>query len=124
MANDMFFTKTHEWVRIEGESATIGVTAFAQEQLGDITYVELPREGDTLVAGQEMCSIESVKAASEIYSPISGEVVSVNVYLDSAPGTINTDPYGGGWLVLARITEVPSGLLTPEEYDALPKEDH
>lgn len=124
MANDMFFTKTHEWVRIEGESATIGVTAFAQEQLGDITYVELPREGDTLVAGQEMCSIESVKAASEIYSPISGEVVSVNVNLDSAPGTINTDPYGGGWLVLARITEAPSGLLTPEEYDALPKEDH
>ena len=75
MPKDLLFTKTHEWVRIEGDIATIGVTAFAQEQLGDITYVELPRVGDTLTAGQEMSSIESVKAASEIYSPVSGEVL-------------------------------------------------
>ena len=124
MSKDLLFTKTHEWVRIEGDIATLGVTAFAQEQLGDITYVELPHIGDTLVAGQEMSSIESVKAASEIYSPVSGEVVEVNSALESAPEKINADPYGEGWLVRARIAAAPSGLLSPEDYEKLPKEAH
>jgi len=124
MPKDLLFTKTHEWVRIEGDIATIGVTAFAQEQLGDITYVELPRVGDTLTAGQEMSSIESVKAASEIYSPVSGEVVEVNGELESAPEKVNADPYGAGWLVKAKLAAQPAGLLSPEEYEKLPKDEH
>lgn len=124
MPKDLLFTQTHEWVRIEGDIATIGVTTFAQEQLGDITYVELPRIGDTLTAGQEMSSIESVKAASEIYSPISGEVVAVNNALENAPEKVNVDPYGDGWLVKAKLSAQPSGLLSPEAYETLPKEAH
>ena len=124
MLKDLLFTKTHEWVRIEGDTATIGVTAYAQEQLGDITYVELPHVGDALTAGQEMSSIESVKAASEIYSPVSGEVVAVNAALESAPEKINADPYGEGWLVKAKRAAEPAGLLSYEEYEELPKGDH
>ena len=124
MLKDLLYTNTHEWVRIEDEIATIGITDFAQEQLGDITYVELPRVGDSLEPGQEMGSVESVKAASEIFSPIAGEVVEINTELEAAPEKVNTDPFGEGWLVKAKLSEEPAGLLSPEEYEEIAKAEH
>lgn len=121
MQKDLLYTKTHEWVRVEDDIATIGITDFAQEQLGDITYVELPRVGDVLEAGQEMGSVESVKAASELYCPISGEIIEINEELDNAPEKVNTDPYGEGWFVKAKLSAEPSGLLSPEEYEEIAK---
>jgi glycine cleavage system H protein len=91
---DLLYSKTHEWAKIEGGIATVGITDFAQEQLGDITYVDLPKVGTVFEAGQEMGSVESVKAASELYCPVSGEVVEINQELDAAPEKINADPFG------------------------------
>lgn len=124
MHKDLLYTKTHEWVRVEDEIAVIGITDFAQEQLGDITYVELPAVGDLLEAGQEMGSVESVKAASELYCPVSGEVIEVNEELEAAPEKINTDPFGEGWLLRLRLTAEPADLLSPEEYEELAKAEH
>ena len=124
MHKDLLYTKTHEWVRVEDDIAVVGITDFAQEQLGDITYVELPQVGDVLEPGQEMGSVESVKAASELYSPISGEVLEVNTELEAAPEKVNSDPYGEGWLLRARLSAEPTGLLSPEEYEELAKAEH
>ena len=124
MLKDLLYTNTHEWVRIEDEIATIGITDFAQEQLGDITYVELPRVGDALEPGQEMGSVESVKAASELYSPVAGEVVEINTDLETAPEKVNTDPFGEGWMLKARLSAEPLGLLSPEEYEEIAKAEH
>jgi glycine cleavage system H protein len=124
MHKDLLYTNTHEWVRIEDDIATIGITDFAQEQLGDITYVELPRVGDLLEPGQEMGSVESVKAASEIYSPISGEVTEINAELEATPEKVNADPFGDGWLIKARLSAEPTGLLSPEEYEEIAKAEH
>jgi glycine cleavage system H protein len=121
MQKDLLYARTHEWVRVEDDLATIGITDFAQEQLGDITYVELPRVGDVLEPGQEMGSVESVKAASELYSPIAGEVIEINTELDNTPEKVNTDPYGDGWLVKAKLSAEPAGLLSPEEYEEIAK---
>lgn len=121
MLKDLLYTKTHEWVRVEDEIAVIGITDFAQEQLGDITYVELPAVGTTLEAGQEMGSVESVKAASELYCPVSGEVVEINGELESAPEKINADPFGEGWLLRVRLSAEPTELLSPEEYEEIAK---
>ena len=124
MQQDLLYSKTHEWARIENEIAVVGITDFAQEQLGDITFVELPAVGDTVEAGREMGSVESVKAASELYSPVSGEVIEVNDELEAAPEKVNADPFGEGWLIRVRLTEEPIGLLSPEEYEELAKADH
>jgi len=124
MQQDLLYSKTHEWVRVENEIAVVGITDFAQEQLGDITYVELPAVGDMVEAGQEMGSVESVKAASELYSPVSGEVIEVNDELEASPEKVNADPFGEGWLLRVRLTEEPSGLLSPEEYEELAKAEH
>jgi len=124
MQKDLLYSKTHEWTRVEDDIAIVGITTFAQEQLGDITYVELPAVGDEVEAGQEMGSIESVKAASEIYSPVTGEVIEVNEDLESAPEKVNTDPYGEGWLIRVRLTAEPTGLLSPEEYEEISKAEH
>lgn len=121
MQKDLLYSKTHEWVRIEDDIATIGITDFAQEQLGDITYVELPRVGDTLEPGQEMGSVESVKAASELYSPVAGEVAEVNADLENAPEKVNADPFGEGWMLKVRLSAEPVGLLSPEEYEEIAK---
>src|SRR5690242_19623398 len=91
------YTSTHEWVQITGDTAVVGIASFAQEQLGDLTVVDLPKVGATVTAGKEMGSVESVKAASDLYSPVSGEVVEVNADLDADPGKVNADPYGAGW---------------------------
>ncbi|WP_028572084.1 glycine cleavage system protein GcvH [Desulfonatronum lacustre] len=117
--NDLLYTSSHEWVRVTDQEALIGITDFAQCQLGDITFIELPSMGDTVVQGREMGSIESVKAASELNSPVSGTVVEVNAELDGAPEKINQDPYGAGWMIRVRLSEPPQGLLSPEEYKAI-----
>lgn len=122
---DLLYAPSHEWVRIEGDEAVIGITSFAQDQLGDLTFVELPAVGDTLSAGKEMGSVESVKAASDIYSPVDGEVIAVNEELDSAPEKVNEAPYDGGWMVRVRLSSKPSGLLDAKAYgEVVAKESH
>ena len=124
MQKDLLYTNTHEWVRVEDEIAVIGITDFAQEQLGDITFVELPTVGDVLEAGQEMGSVESVKAASELYCPVSGEVIEVNDELEGAPEKVNSDPFGEGWMLRVKLSAEPVGLLSPEEYEEIAKAEH
>ena len=116
---DLLYAKTHEWVLVEGDIATVGITQFAQEQLGDLTFVELPEVGDTFEAGAEMGSVESVKAASEIYAPVSGEVIEVNEELADAPEKVNEEPYGAGWMLKFRIKGAPEGLLDADGYAAV-----
>lgn len=117
--NDLLYAKSHEWIRIEGQEALVGITDFAQRQLGDITFVELPATGDNVAEDQEMGSIESVKAASELISPVSGTVLAVNKELENAPERINQDPYGAGWLVRVQLSAQPQKLLSPQEYAAI-----
>jgi len=116
---ELKYAKTHEWAKIEGDTATVGITHFAQEQLGDMTYVELPEVGDTFEAGEEMGSVESVKAASEIYAPVSGEVVAVNEALEDSPETVNKDPYGAGWLVKFKVSGGADALLDAAAYEKI-----
>ena len=117
---DLLYSETHEWALIDGNEAMVGITDFAQQQLGDLTYVELPEPGDVVEAGQEMGSVESVKAANELYSPVSGEVIAVNSDLDTAPERINEDPYGEGWMIKVRLSgEAPEDLLTADDYERL-----
>lgn len=97
------YTKDHEWLSLEGDVATVGITDYAQEQLGDVVFVELPEEGQELTAGEEAAVIESVKAAGEINAPVSGTVVAVNEVLADAPDTVNQDPIGDGWFFKVRI---------------------
>jgi len=115
---DLLYTSDHEWIRVQEEEITIGITEFAQEQLGDVVYVELPEEGDEIEAEDAFGSVESVKAVSEIYSPISGKVIEINDLLEDSPEKVNTDPYGDGWMVQleASDTSALEGLMSPEEY--------
>jgi glycine cleavage system H protein len=114
---DLLYSRSHEWARIEDDLAVVGISHFAQEQLGDITFVELPEVGTHVAEGEEMGSIESVKAASELYSPVTGEVVAVNEELSSAPERVNEDPYAEGWLIQVRISSEPGELLAAGEYE-------
>ena len=114
---NLLYTKSHEWTKIDGDTATVGITQFAQEQLGDLTFVDLPKAGDQVTAGAEMGSVESVKAASELYSPVTGEVVAVNEDLASAPEKINQDPYGAGWMIKVKLSAQPQGLLDAAAYE-------
>ncbi len=116
---DLKYAKSHEWVRIDGDIATIGISEFAQEQLGDLTFVELPAVGDTFEQGAEFGSVESVKAASELYAPIGGEVVEINEELEDAPEKVNESPYDEGWLIKLKISGEPEGLLDADAYKAL-----
>jgi glycine cleavage system H protein len=109
---DRRYTKEHEWVRVEGERGIVGITHHAQSQLGEVVFIELPEVGRTLKAGETFGSVESVKAVSELYAPVSGEVVEVNGALDKSPETVNSDPHGGGWMIVLR-------LLEPVEVDKL-----
>jgi glycine cleavage system H protein len=99
------YSKEHEWVRLEGKTATIGISNYAQEQLGDVVFVELPDVGKSLAKGDEAAVVESVKAASEIYSPMSGEVIEVNEGLDGDPGKVNTDAEGDAWFIKIRVED-------------------
>ncbi|MDL2280016.1 glycine cleavage system protein GcvH [Desulfovibrio sp. OttesenSCG-928-G11] len=122
---DLLYAPTHEWARLEGSEAVVGITDFAQDALGDITFVELPAVGDQLEAGKEMGSVESVKAASDLYSPVSGEVVAVNEELESAPEKINQSPFDDGWMVRVRLSAQPQGLLDAKGYaEVVAKESH
>lgn len=120
--DDLHYTKTHEWVRLEDDgSVTLGITDHAQEQLGDLVYVELPDVGRTVTGGEELAVVESVKAASDIYGPLTGEVCAVNEALADAPDLVNTDPYGEGWLL--RLMPADSSdldeLMEADDYSEL-----
>jgi glycine cleavage system H protein len=116
---DLHYTKQHEWVRLSGDVGQVGITDYAQKELGDIVYVDLPRVGAKLEQGKVMGSVESVKAVSDIYSPVSGEVVEINEALGTAPEKLNESPYADGWLVKIRLS-VPAeiqGLLSAADYE-------
>ena len=113
---DLRYSEDHEWVRVEGEIAVIGISDYAQEQLGDVVFVELPEIGRAVAQGDEAAVVESVKAASEVYAPVSGEVVEVNEPLADDPGLVNREPTGGGWFVKVRMSD-------PAEVEALLDED-
>ena len=117
---DYKYTKEHEWLKVEGNTGIIGITDHAQESLGDIVFVELPKVGSEITAGKTFGTVESVKAVSEIYSPVSGEVTSVNSKLQNNPELVNTDPHGDAWLIrvqLADRREIDT-LMTADEYEA------
>ncbi|MEX2225700.1 MAG: glycine cleavage system protein GcvH [Dehalococcoidia bacterium] len=117
---DRRYSKEHEWVRLDGDSARVGITDYAQNQLGDIVYVDLPEAGANIAQFEKMGEIESVKAVSDLYSPISGEVISVNQGVVEKPETVNSDPHGEGWLIEVRMADAsePDKLMSAEEYDA------
>ena len=115
---DLQYAKSHEWVRVEGDIATVGITDHAQKALGDITYAECPQVDDSVEAGKECGSIESVKAASDIFSPVSGTVTEVNGELEDAPETVNGDPYGAGWLFKVKLSAPVEGRLDADAYAA------
>ena len=118
---DLLYTKEHQWVRIEGSIGTVGVTFYAQKELGDVVYVDLPKPGAILEQGRAMGSVESVKAVSEIFAPVSGEVVEINDTLAAKPESLNIDPYGTGWLVKIRMAAAHTNaqLLSPVEYQKI-----
>ena len=117
---DLKYAETHEWLRLDGEAATVGITDHAQAELTDIVYVELPKTGVLVAARQPVAVVESVKAASDIYSPIGGTIVEINPALEANPALVNTDPYGEGWLYRIKIEagEEIEQLKTPAEYKA------
>ena len=119
---ELQYTRTHEWVRREGDSATVGITNHAQDELGDVVFVELPEEGATFGAGDAFGTIESVKAVSDLYAPVGGEVVEVNSALDDVPEKVNEDPYGDGWIVRLRVSG-EGGLLSAAEYEKVLEEE-
>ena len=117
---ELKFTESHEWISVDADgSVRIGISDHAQEALGDLVFVELPGPGDTVNQGESCAVVESVKAASDIYSPVTGEVIAVNEDLEDDPGSINTDPYGDGWLFQVQLSEVEEldGLLNAEAYE-------
>lgn len=126
MANvpeNLHYSKDHEWVRVEGDLAVIGITDHAQEQLGDVVYVELPKAGETFAAHESFGSVESVKAVSEVFTPVSGEVAEVNESLNDEPEKVNNDPYNEGWMLKMKMKSPPEvdSLLTAAEYEDFTK---
>jgi glycine cleavage system H protein len=126
MANipdDLHYSKDHEWVRVDGDVAVVGITDYAQDSLGDVVYVELPKAGDDFAANESFGSVESVKAVSEVFSPVSGEIVGTNEALADTPEKVNQDPYGEGWMIRVKMSnpgEVDS-MLTAAEYEDFTK---
>jgi glycine cleavage system H protein len=119
---ELQYTRSHEWVRTEGDTATIGITDHAQDELGDIVFVELPEVGATFAAGDSFGTVESVKAVSDLYAPVGGEVVEVNEALDDSPEKINEDPYGEGWIVKLSVSD-EGDLLSASDYEQLLEEE-
>ncbi|MEX1195431.1 MAG: glycine cleavage system protein GcvH [Dehalococcoidia bacterium] len=117
---DLKYTKEHEWVRVDGDTGTIGITDYAQDQLGDIVFVDLPPTGTKVIYTQKFGEIESVKAVSELFAPVSGEMIEANGGLNDNPQWVNDDPYGGGWMIKVRLdnTAELDGLLSAQEYEA------
>lgn len=118
------YTKEHEYVRVEGDTGTVGITDYAQGQLGDVVFVELPQVGAAVAQGGQAAVVESVKAASDIFAPVSGEVVEVNPDLEAAPGTVNEDPIGRGWFLKLKLTDPGEldGLMTEDQYQTFVRE--
>jgi len=114
------YTRDHEWIRLDGEVGTVGISGYAQEQLGDVVYVELPEIGRHVEKGEEAAVVESVKAAAEVYAPVAGEVVAVNELLDGAPGGVNEDAEGDGWFFKLKVADLSQveGLMTEDQYQA------
>lgn len=114
------YSKDHEWIAVEGDRGRIGITDYAQKQLGDVVFLELPEVGRVLKAGEQFGTVESVKAVSELYSPVAGEVVEANTALASTPETVNKDPHGEAWMIVVRIADPASvgGLMDAAAYDA------
>jgi len=124
MANvpaDLRYTKEHEWAKLEGDKARIGITAFAQEQLGDVVFVELPKMGTKVTAMKTFGVVESVKAVSDLYAPLSGEVVEINAELPKKPEVVNADPYGQGWMIVVKLADAKEwdSLMPAADYEKL-----
>ena len=122
---ELLYTKEHEWIRVDESVGTIGITDFAQQELGDVVFVELPKPGDHVSATESIGTIESVKAVSEIYSPVSGEVTSVNSRLQNNPELVNSDPHGEAWLIRVQLADrrETEKLMTADEYEAYIKQE-
>lgn len=118
---ELYYTKDHEWLRVEGPEGTIGITHYAQGELGDIVFIEFPEVGTPVRSGEPFGTIEAVKTVADLYSPVKGTVREVNTALETAPELVNADPYGAGWLIKVTLAEAfnPQGLLTPEDYEQL-----
>ena len=118
--NNLKYTREHEWLRAEDSEGVIGITAFAQKQLGDVVFVDIDTEGETLAAGERFGTLEAVKTVSDLFMPVDGKVLEVNSLLETAPETINKDPYGGGWMIRIQFTNPDEleGLMTADEYEA------
>lgn len=118
--SDIYFTEDHEWLRVDGDEATVGITDYAQKQLGDVVFVELPQTGKNLVAGKEAAVVESVKAASEVFAPVSGEVLAFNTAIEETPGLVNEDAMGEGWFFKLRLADPDElkTLMDQAKYDA------
>jgi glycine cleavage system H protein len=117
-AADLNYTADHEWVAVDGDIATVGITAYAAEKLGDVVYVDLPKVGSTVTGGTVVGEIESTKSVGELFAPVAGEVVEVNQAVVDQPDLVNADPFGDAWMIKVRFTELPT-LLTADEYAAL-----
>ncbi len=122
---DLKYDREHEWVRTDGDVVTIGISHFAQDQLGEVVYVDLPTAGDSIAAGDSFGEVESVKSVSELFSPVSGEIVEVNTALDDSPETVNSDPYGDGWMMKVKIADEAQvdALMEADEYEAYISEE-
>jgi glycine cleavage system H protein len=114
--DDLRYTEEHEWVRIEDDLAVVGITDYAQNELGDIVFIELPEVGDDVVATEAFGTIEAVKTVSDLYSPVSGTVEEVNEALTDSPDLVNKEPYSDGWMIKVKYTEIPENLLNAKEY--------
>jgi len=119
--SELKYTKDHEWVRIEGDTATVGVTDFAQGELGDVVFVEIETEGETLSQGETFGTIEAVKTVSDLFMPLGGAVIEVNEKLEDTPDVVNSDPYGDGWMVKIKIEDASEAddLLSASDYEEL-----
>lgn len=121
---DLHYSRSHEWVRVEGDTATVGITEYAQKELGEIVYVELPEVGHVFDSGQEFGTVESVKAVSELFSPVAGEVTEVNKQAVEDPAALNEDSYGDGWLIKLKLsTDDVTDLMDAKGYEAFVKEE-
>jgi glycine cleavage system H protein len=122
--DNLRYSPEHEWLRSEGSEAVIGITSFAQKELGDIVFVDIDTEGETLVAGERFGTIEAVKTVSDMYMPVGGKVLAVNTALDTTPETVNKDPYGDGWMVRISMTNPAelNGLMSAADYEELTNE--
>jgi glycine cleavage system H protein len=119
--DELHYTREHEWVAVEGSTATVGITDHAQQALGDVVYVSAPAQGSKVTAGEPCGEVESTKSVSDIFAPVDGEITEVNDQLGENPGAVNADPYGAGWLFKVTLPggELPPGLLTAAEYEEL-----